>query len=605
MKSSAESLKFLQESEIAGANRDDAREYLALLTRLEFLEDQHENKDFATFARRAWEILEPATPFKWNWHLDLICEYLQLVRSGSLRRLIVNVPPQCSKSRLLTVFFPAWWWSTDPSRRFMSASYSGGALGLSTLHSLERRRVLESDWYRENFGNFEWTQLTQQQYENDAGGRMVATSTGATATGKGFHCMILDDILNPKKAESDLERITALDFFDKTLRSRLSDQITGSIIVVEQRLHERDLTGHLLETEKEAWTHVKIPMVAEEDEVWKLPISGRVVRRKKGDLLWPERFPQWVIDSLKTMGTRAWSSQYQQRPAPAEGIIFNPSHWRYYVRDPAKAHDEVVAAPMFDDGAITVDCSFKDSTDTDLVAIQAWGFVGIRSYLWRKDTKRRGYTATKMAIREMKYEMNLAGLPCNYCLIEDKANGSAVMDEFKRDDEIGMSVIAVEPLGGKIARAWAAQPEQEAGHCYLPEDDDETPRFVGDSGKFPTIPHDDDIDAFTQLINWRRSRMSGLFELWKQEHDARGNAEQKRRTETLEESTMSLAEAQKQEADDEGKLGLDKVQRSSMSKPLVVPQIDRCPKCGNVNLSRTAGAVVCGGCGWKKNTLPK
>ena len=422
----------LTQSEIDSASPEELAAYFELLARLDLAEQQESARDFKSFALAAWEVLEPAQEFHWNWHLDYVGEHLQLVRLGKLTRLVINIPPQSTKSRLVTVFFPAWWWSTDPSRRFLSASYSGGSMGLATLHSMERRRVMDSEWYRATFpGKFAWTQFTQQQYENDAGGRMVATSTGATATGKGFHVLILDDLLNPKKAESDLERQTAIRFVDQTLRSRLSDQVTGAIIIVEQRLHEQDVTGHVTSLEPGIWTHVRIPMVAEDDEVWKFPISGRVVKRAKGELLWPKRFPQEVVDSLKVgMGARAWGAQYQQRPSPAEGIIFNPSHWRYYVKDAEKIHDDVTTAPIFDDGCITVDCTFKETADTDLVAIQAWAFVGGRNYLIMRDTKRRGYAATKMAIRAMKIEMIKLGIPCNYCLIEDKANGSAVIEEF-------------------------------------------------------------------------------------------------------------------------------------------------------------------------------
>jgi len=484
----------------------------------------------------------------------------------------------------------------------MSASYSGGALGLATLHSMERRRVLESEWYQEHYGNFHFTQLTQQQYENDCGGRMVATSTGATATGKGFHVLILDDLLNPKKAESEAERLTALNYFDKTLRSRLSDQITGAIIVIEQRLHEQDLTGHLLTIEPNVWEHIKIPMIAEEDETWTFPISSRIHRRKKGELLWPERFPKWVCDSLQVgMGSRAWSSQYQQRPSPAEGVIFNPTHWRYFVLNPKRAHDEVRSAPKFEDGAISVDCAFKESKDTDNVAIQGFGFAGIRNYLIKKDTKRRGYAATKMAIREMKKWFDDHGIPCNYCLIEDKANGSAVIEEFTRDDYLGMTILPIEPAGGKIARAWAAQPEQEVGHCYVAEDDPETPKFIGDCAKFPAVEKDDDVDAFTQLVNWRRSRMSGLFDLWKQQAEGLADEDEKAGNETAEESTLSLADAQKNASDDERFGGdMEKVERSSMQKPMVTPQIAECPKCKNTQLTRTSGSVSCGSCGWHK-----
>lgn len=636
MTSNNPSLSLLSASEIENATPEELKQYHALLQRLEFLEECEDAKDLRTFAQRSWELLEPATSFVWNWHLDYIAEHLQLVRSGAIRRLIINVPPQTSKSRFVTVFFPAWWWSSDPSRRFLSVSYSGGALGLATAHSMERRRVLDSEWYKTTFGNFAWTQFTQQQYENDIGGRMVATSTGATATGKGFHVLVLDDLLNPKKAESDAERATALKFVDQTLRSRLSDQITGAIIIVEQRLHEEDVTGHMIKLEPGVWTHIRIPMEAEEDEEWRFPISRRVVRRKKGELLWPARFPASVVESLKRgLGKRAYGAQYQQRPSPAEGIIFNPTDWRYYVRDPKNAHDEVTVAPQFDEEVMTVDCAFKEATDSDNVAIQAWGCVGPRSYMTMRNTCKRGYSATKWAIREMKARRPRISV----CLIEDKANGSAVIEELKRAN-LGMTIVAVEPEGGKVARAWAAQPEQEAGNCYLPEDDPEqsirdkylgegessTAIFVGDCAKFPVVEHDDDIDAFTQFVNWRRGRSSGLFELWKQQAESQAQPKSPalggREVGTPEEEAQRQSDAQMVEASKasskvarvfgapvENKTGIT---ASRMSKPMVTPQTPKCEQCGNVNLTRSAVAgpsgdveEKCGACGASRIILRK
>src|SRR5262245_30192806 len=108
------------------------------------------------FVRAAWSILEPVSDLHWNWHLGLICDYLTLIRDqrfkdvcGDLEGVIFNVPPRTMKSLLITVFFPIWVWTSDPSRRFMFVSYSEK---LSTQHSVFRRSVIESDWYQQRWG---------------------------------------------------------------------------------------------------------------------------------------------------------------------------------------------------------------------------------------------------------------------------------------------------------------------------------------------------------------------------------------------------------------------------------------------------------------------
>ena len=123
-------------SQTSYRNRDSLRKSTARANLAKALKERERRclkRDLAVFAQSAWRVLEPETPLRWNWHLSLLCEYLSMVRSRSLRRLIVNVPPQTMKSRLVTVFYPCWTWATIPSRRFMAASY---AASLSVKHSL-------------------------------------------------------------------------------------------------------------------------------------------------------------------------------------------------------------------------------------------------------------------------------------------------------------------------------------------------------------------------------------------------------------------------------------------------------------------------------------
>ena len=132
------------------------------------------------FVHEAWKILEPSAKLEWNWHLDTICEYLDLIRQEEFKKtfgvscegLIVNVPPRTMKSLLITVFFPVWVWTRDPGRRFMFVSYSEK---LSTQHSVYRRAGMESDWYQDNWGTlftFSRDQNLKHHYENSKRGSM-------------------------------------------------------------------------------------------------------------------------------------------------------------------------------------------------------------------------------------------------------------------------------------------------------------------------------------------------------------------------------------------------------------------------------------------------
>src|SRR5439155_22762572 len=138
-----------------------------------------------SYVAQAWPILEPATPFVPNWHIDLICEYLEAVSAGTLRRLLITIPPRSMKSTLVSILWPTWEWIQSPSRRWIFASH---AETLALKHSLDRRTVLQSDWYQHCWGDrvrLAEDQNVKGEFQNTARGVMIATSVGGSITGKG------------------------------------------------------------------------------------------------------------------------------------------------------------------------------------------------------------------------------------------------------------------------------------------------------------------------------------------------------------------------------------------------------------------------------------
>jgi len=191
------------------------------------------------------------------------------------------------------------------------------------------------------------------------------------------------------------------------------------------------------------------------------------------------------------MKSREFDGQYQQEPVPTTGNVFNPTWWRYYKE-----------APEFEMVVLSVDCTFKSGKENDLVAIHKWGVVGVRSYLIERQTEHMGYIQTKAAVRSMQKH----GRPASVILVEDKANGPAIIEELRADPDFGASVIAVDPQGDKVSRANAASTDVEAGSVYLPEGAEWVGTFVRVHAAFPGVKHDDDVDALSQFINWRRTR---------------------------------------------------------------------------------------------------
>lgn len=459
-------------------------------------------RSLSSYVRQAWPIIEPSTPMLPNWHIDLICEYLEAVTAGEIRRLCINIPPRMSKSLLVSVLWPTWEWIRHPSMRWLFASYSGV---LSVMHSKFRRDVIESPWYQARWGDrvqLAGDQNQKTEYQNTATGRMVATSVTGTATGKGGNRIVIDDPQNPVQIESEAERDAAIEFYAGTLSTRLDDKKTGAIVLIMQRLHEMDLTGHIMRTEKD-WTHLMIPMRAESPETWRFPRSARVEARAEGALLCPARYDEGEdARQAVVMGSYRYAGQMQQRPVPAGGGVFVRKHVQFY-RIPPETFEAKVQA---------WDLAFKDLKTSDRVAGSVWGKRGSNMYLLDAVSDQMGVLASANAIKALAAKHPDAHAK----LIEDAANGPAVC-EILRQQVPGL--ILVPTGGGKIARAYAAQPYWEAGNVWLP--DPEIAPWVNDWVEeivhFPKWAHDDRVDSMTHAINYLALQGGGIAAFYEQQ----------------------------------------------------------------------------------------
>lgn len=282
--------------------------------------------DLHSFTHKVFKTVSPADTYLPNWHVKLICEYLRACEQGKINRLIINIPPRFMKSIAVSVAFPAWLLGHHPEKQIMCASYG---MALSYKHSMDTRFAMRQDWYKSLFPK---TVLgedvnTKSKFVTTSRGFRLATSIGSAVTGSGADYLIVDDPLNADGAHSPVAVEAANNWFDQVFSTRLNNPKKGVIIVIMQRLHENDLTGHLLA--KGGWTHLNVPLIAEKDHVYKM---GKVVKEvKKGDLLHPERVGNDEVEKLKTaLGPYAFAGQYQQSPAPAGGGVFKVDWLKYY-----------------------------------------------------------------------------------------------------------------------------------------------------------------------------------------------------------------------------------------------------------------------------------
>jgi predicted phage terminase large subunit-like protein len=454
-------------------------------------------KDFESFFRAAWLYMDSATLI-WSWHYSLICEWITYASSGQMKKnhpekigVWFCVPPRTSKSLMVNVAFPSWTWASAPGEKFMCISYGDD---LATPLSRKRRDLIKSDWYQARWkvqikDDADWV----TRFDNAKDGYMVAGTTGGAITGIGASRIVLDDLLKAKDAYSEAFRNQANTLYDETLRSRLNQPSKDFFIGIPQRLHESDIVGFLRETEPERWVFIDIPLECEEDTDYTFPVSGNVHHRAKGDILLPERFTPEAVAGYKK-NPRVWSGQYQQKPSPQGGYIFPPDKWRFWSGD----------APRITRQVISVDAAFKDRPVNDYVAIHVYAIDGPNRYMLDKRTAHLDFPATKQAIRDMREKWP----DVSAVLIEDKANGPAIVAELKKEMP---GVIAVPVDGGKESRAHAASADVFSGNVYLPDPKQFTwvQSFIDLLAAFNgegSVKHDDDVDAFTQFINWARGR---------------------------------------------------------------------------------------------------
>jgi hypothetical protein len=199
------------------------------------------------FVPQAWAVVEPSTPFVPGWHIDAIVEHLEAISRGQIRNLLINVPPRHMKSLLVAVFWPAWEWIRWPERRWLFSSYGAQ---LSIRDSVKCRRLIESPWYQQRWADrFALTsdQNAKSRFDNDRSGYRLSTSVGGAVTGEGGDRIVCDDPNNVGEVESDSVRKTTNDWFDVVMSTRANDPKTVGRVVVMQRCHQQDLSGHLLE----------------------------------------------------------------------------------------------------------------------------------------------------------------------------------------------------------------------------------------------------------------------------------------------------------------------------------------------------------------------
>jgi hypothetical protein len=266
----------------------------------------------AGFIREAWPVLEPAQPYVHGWHIDVLCQHLEAITDGQITRLLINIPPGTMKSLVASVFWPAWEWGPRglPSMRYLTTSY---AEKFVKRDSRRMRDLVQSEWFSSLWPEIELNRSGEMSFANSKMGNREGMAFASLTGGRGDR-VIIDDPHSTETAESPAERATTTRIFRESVPTRLNNPATSAIVVIMQRLHEKDVSGQILDLGL-GYEHLMLPMEFEPERRCRTSIGFEDPRTEDGELLFPERFPRAVVErDKKILGSYAVAGQQQQRP---------------------------------------------------------------------------------------------------------------------------------------------------------------------------------------------------------------------------------------------------------------------------------------------------
>lgn len=473
-------------------------------------------RDLPQFLRDSWHVHHEGTPLIWNWHLDAICDHLRACTTGDITRLIINVPPRTLKSHTVSVAWPAWWWARDPRVQFIVGSNDKDVVYRDADH---HRELCSSKWYLRTFDP-DWSfrdlegrkQDAKGNFRNTAGGHRISKPMGAKGQGNDADVVIIDDPLDSEDAYNDKAALAQhVVQFKQRFSTRLNDQATGVIVVIMQRLHQLDLSGVLLE--EGGWEHLLLPAEFEANRRTFTILGDYDLRKEEGELLFPERLPKEFLDKQRTtgIGPRGHAGQYQQRPAPAQGAIIEKAWLAGQYWTPGSLPSE------FDYVFSSWDMAYKKTTDSDFVVGQVWGVLDGHYYLLDQVRRRMNVDDMVEAVREVAVEYPDAIAH----VIEEKAAGRDVFETVQREidgvetydpqDQSKEQRLAATVTLWSNKRVWLPHPY----HCSTIERDYSWVKdyYIRELTTFPSVAHDDQVDATSQALLWARKRGSGQLEV--------------------------------------------------------------------------------------------
>lgn len=472
------------------------------------------------FFKQAWHVIEPGYKYVDNWHVGATTEHLQAVTEGQIKNLLINFPPRFLKTDICGVAWPAWEWIKTPNRKWLFGSYSWT---LAEDASIKCRQLVKSAWYMTRWGD-RFSILDDRDkkdhFANDKGGERIITSPDSTMTGRGGDRVVVDDPNNTRD-QSDTMLDSTLQWWTQVVPTRVNDPANSSFVVIQQRVHERDISGSILGLKDKSWVHLCLP---NEFEIKRrcvtviLPSTNgkpwRDPRNQEGELLFPKRQnAEYSAKLRKTLGEYGYAGQQQQRPAPAEGGIIK-TKWFVPYKDTKKPETTKWIVQSWDTAIsekkkAAYSCCHTyavfetEKKQLDLLLLSRW-----RGRVEYPELRR----LAQMLASDYRNDNLLRPIPVNdqnpknkadLILIEDKATGRPLIADLAR---VNVRAFPFNPdkFGDKTQRVRLITPHLEAGMVHVPYKSDRpyqwVEQFLMSCATFPNAEARDDVDVMTQVL---------------------------------------------------------------------------------------------------------
>lgn len=416
-------------------------------------------------------------------YIELLTYVLDEFAHGEKTRLIINLPPRHLKSVLTSIVLPAFLLVRDPRLRIAVISHSQSLardLGLKCL------RLITSPQFQDMFPRLSLSpdRCSATDFETRQGGGRYAASLETGVTGRGFDFIIVDDPLSAHNARSEAEREKVNETYDTMIASRLDDPSRGGVIIVHQRLHEDDLTGHLLAKPSAPWTHIALPLVAEEAAEYQ--IGSKIWRREIGDALIPELYaPDEIARIRSERGAPIFSAHYQQNPAAACGELIEPQHLRFFDEMPSGAFSTVFSC----------DTALKNTPTSSYSVCMVIKTNGTDHYI--VDVMRRKLDPKQLSDTVLGMLMQHGP---DKILIEEASTGPGLAFDLKETGHASEL---------RSTRGLSKQERLEkhlrlfvAGRIFIKEGQPWTVELHNELSRFPYSMHTDQVDALSQYLEW-------------------------------------------------------------------------------------------------------